>query len=164
MSGEATFSESDRILSVDIEDTGAISADLDQERRVAVYDLVEESRFRLSEPAAPGPYKLKLGADRTELRLGLADEAGSQIANLVRPLGELREVVEDYVALCDDYRDAVRRLAPSQIEKIDEARREAHREGADALAALLSPAAEMDAQTARRFFTVLCAAVGDLER
>lgn len=168
MSGESSFAEDgfaaeDRILAIDIEDTGATSPDLDQERKVAAYDLVEESRLRLDQPVAQGPYRLRLGADGAQLRLSVADASGGAIASLSWPLGELREAVEDYVALCDDYRDAVRRLAPSQIEKIDEARREAHLEGAEALASLFAPAVRMDAQTARRFFTVLCAAVGDLE-
>ena len=164
MTDAEQFSDTDRILSVDIEEgPGAVSADLEQERRVAIYDLIEESRFHLAEPDAAGPYRLRIGAEKDALRVAVAGESGDALGALSRPLGELAETVDDYVALCEDYRDAVRRLAPSQIEKIDEARREAHREGAEILAEALSPALRMDATTARRFFTVLCAARGAFE-
>ncbi|MEL6978066.1 MAG: UPF0262 family protein [Pseudomonadota bacterium] len=163
--GVSAFGETSRILAVEVaEPAGGVSADLDQERRIAVFDLVEESRFLLQEPALPGPYSLKLAADATALRLSVTggpDAATSRTAEIVRPVAALRECVADYVALCADYRDAVRRLAPSQIEKIDEARREAHLEGGEALAAALGDAVAMDAQTARRFFTLICAVLGD---
>lgn len=155
------FAETDRILSVEIEEgAGSGDADLEQERRVAAYDLAEEGRLRLSSADAVGPYRLRLAADRQSLNLTVLNDSEAVLETVSEPLGGLQEVVEDYVALCSDYRDAVRRLAPSQIEKIDEARRESHREGAAALASLLQPALRMDALTARRFFTVLCAAVG----
>lgn len=163
------FGETDRILSVDLEETDETPPpELDQERRIAVFDLVEESRFALSGSAAiaqtaGGPYRLRLGADGDILRLTVASAENAPLAEIKEPMGEIREAVVDYVALCDDYRAGVRKLAPSQIEKIDEARREAHLEGAEALAEALAPTVKMDDQTARRFFTVLCAAIGRLD-
>lgn len=157
----ADFAETDRIGELILEPAAAASPDLEQERRIAVYDLLEDNRFALGAAGATGPFKLRFGAEGAMLRLVAEDAAGATALTLERRCEELSEAVADYVALCSDYRDAVKRLAPSQIEKIDEARRELHLESAGLLAERLAPETRMDAPTARRLFTVLCALIGD---
>lgn len=158
---EEEFAETDRIQELILDPAGAASPDLEQERRIAVYDLLEDNRFALGPGAPAGPYKLRFGAEGPSIRLTVEDAAGAPALSLERRSEELQEAVADYVALCADYRDAVKRLAPSQIEKIDEARRDLHLESAALLAERLAPEARMDAPTARRLFTVLCALTGE---
>lgn len=157
----SAFTEQDRITILTIGEAGvqAPTPELEQDMRVAEFELLEQNGFRLLEPATPGPYRaaIRLGADALTLEVGAC---GAQAAPpLVIRLGseQIDAAVEDYRSLCDAYVRAVRELAPSQIERLDAERREAHREGAEAIRAALAPAATADEATSRRFFTVVAA-------
>lgn len=151
------FRSSDRLVAIEvIEGAEAPSPELDQERRVAIFDLLEENRFRMAGDDA-GPYRLTLGLEGRKLKCVLQNEVGGELRTFFTPLGGVRTIVEDYLAVCDDYFDAIKRLSPGQIEVIDGSRRDLHNEGSDALSAKLAAEAEVDPPTARRLFTLLCA-------
>ncbi|MCL4189291.1 MAG: UPF0262 family protein [Rhodobacteraceae bacterium] len=151
-----------RISAIAIDDAGlpAPSPEMEQERRVAVYDLLEDNRFALPPRegrAVPGgPYRLGLAVREGRLVFELASEGGEMVAAFHLSLGPFRQAVKDYHQICASYFDAVRRLPPSQIEAIDMARRGIHNEGARVLIERLDGKAEIDIDTARRLFTLIC--------
>ncbi|MEZ5753101.1 MAG: UPF0262 family protein [Paracoccaceae bacterium] len=150
-----------RICSIDIDDSGlpAPSPEMEQERRVAVFDLLEDNSFTLPERdgrAAPnGPYRLMLAIRERRLVVDIAQETGDKVTEFHLSLGPFRQVVKDYDQICESYFDAVKRLPPSQIEAIDMARRGIHNEGARVLQERLEGKAEIDLDTARRLFTLI---------
>ncbi len=156
------MSETQRICHVAIDDSGlpAPTPEIEQERRVAIFDLLEDNSFDLPprEGRAPprGPYRLGLAIRERRLVVDVADESGNQAAEFHLSLGPFRQVVKDYYQICDSYFDAVKRLPPSQIETIDMARRGIHTEGGRILQERLEGKAEVDIDTARRLFTLIC--------
>lgn len=148
-----------RIISIDIDDQAlpAPSPEVDQERKVAVYDLLEENSFSIPRAAEfPGPYRLSLGMREGRLVFGVSNEAGDKVAEFHLSMGPFRQVVKDYFQICESYFEAVKRLPPSQIEAIDMARRGIHNEGARVLQERLEGKALVDTATARRLFTLIC--------
>ena len=148
-----------RLIAIDIDDLGlpAPSAEVDQERKVAVFDLLEDNAFSIPRAAEfPGPYRLALGVREGRLVFGVATEGGEKVAEFHLSMGPFRQVTKDYFQICESYFDAVKRLPPSQIEAIDMARRGIHNEGASVLQERLEGKAEVDSNTARRLFTLIC--------
>ncbi len=141
---------------VEVDDRGlpVPSPELEQERRVAVFDLQEGSAFHL--PEAPGPYRLRLGMENGRAHFRWHAEGGPE-GEFTLALGSLAQAAKDYRALCDGYAEAVRSLPPARIGEIDAARREIHTDAARQLQARLSERARMDEHTARRLFTLICA-------
>ena len=148
----------DRIAHIAIDDANlpVPTPEIEQERRVAVFDLLEENRFALAREGAPaGPYDLTLGIRERRLVLAIA-AGGGAAGEIVLSLAPFRQVVKDYWQICESYFDAVRRLPPSQIEAIDMARRGIHDEGARLLQERLEGKVDTDKATARRLFTLIC--------
>ena len=148
-----------RLIAIDIDDQGlaAPSPEVEQERRVAVFDLLEDNAFSIPRAAEfPGPYRLSLGVREGRLVFGVSTEAGQQVAEFHLSMGPFRQVVKDYFQICESYFEAVKRLPPSQIEAIDMARRGIHNEGARVLQERLEGKALVDTATARRLFTLIC--------
>ena len=104
------------------------TAEIEKERRVALYDLLEENKFEV--PAHSGPYHLVLSIIEKRLVFGVSKEDGNPAAEFHLSLSPFRQVVKDYWAICESYYDAVKNLPPGQIETIDMARRGIHDEGA----------------------------------
>jgi uncharacterized protein (UPF0262 family) len=135
-----------RIVEIVLDDTGlpAPSPEIEQERRVAIFDLLEDNSFvlptREDRSVPPGPYRLDLSIRERLLVFDIADA----------------KVVKDYFQICESYFDAVKTMPPSQIETIDMARRGIHNEGARVLQERLEGKAEVDIDTARRLFTLIC--------
>lgn len=130
--------------------------DVEHERAVAVYDLLEENLFRpLNAP--DGPYRLLLSIQENRLVFTIQDEAGGHIVAHMLSLSPLRKVVKDYFLICESYFSAIRTAAPAQIEAIDMGRRGVHDEGSRLLAERLEGKIEIDHDTARRLFTLICA-------
>ena len=147
------------IFAIDIDDKGLATPtpEVDQERKVAVYDLLEENSFVIPRAAEfPGPYRLALAIRDGRLVFGIADSAGQKVAEFHLSMGPFRQVVKDYFQICESYFEAVKRLPPGQIEAIDMARRGIHNEGARVLQERLEGKAIVDAATARRLFTLIC--------
>ena len=135
------------------------SADVEQERRVAIFDLLEDNRFALERAPADGyagPYRLGLGIVDGRLAMAVERVDGSLIEMLLLALGRFRRPIRDYFAVCDSYFQAIRQATPQQIETIDMARRGIHNQGAELLRERLAGKVEVDFDTARRLFTLLC--------
>ena len=151
-----------RICYIDIDQRGlaAPTPEIEQERRVAIYDLLEDNSFvpvgREGQNRADGPFRLALAIRDGRLVVEVATEAGLPVGAFYLSLGPFRQVVKDYFQICESYFDAVKRLPPSQIETIDMARRGIHNEGARVLQERLEGKAEVDIDTARRLFTLIC--------
>jgi uncharacterized protein (UPF0262 family) len=131
------------------------SAQVEHERRVAIFDLIEENSFVLV-GGAPGPYGLRLGIQEARLIFDVRDEKDEPLARFALPLGSFRRVVRDYFAVCDSYYKAIKTESPSRIEAIDMGRRGLHNEGSELLRERLAGKVEIDLDTARRLFTLLC--------
>lgn len=140
-------------------DEGSIAragADVEHEREVAIWDLIEENVF------APvghdgGPWRLVLGIVDNRLAFDIHDEAGAPIAVHLLSLTPFRRIVKDYFFVCESYFAAIRTSTPSQIEAIDMGRRGLHDEGSQVLMERLEGKVETDFDTARRLFTLICA-------
>ena len=129
--------------------------DIEQERTMAIADLLEENRFRLA-GGPPGPYVLRLGVDSNRLVFDVANLDGERLRTFGLALGPFRRVVKDYFRVCESYYDAIKRLSPSMIEAIDMGRRALHNEGAELLRRRLDGKIEVDTDTGRRLFTLVC--------
>ena len=151
-----------RICHIEIDERGLArpTPEIEQERRVAVFDLLEDNSFALPKrddrTYPDGPYRLGLAIREGRLVFDVATESGDKAAEFHLSLGPFRQVVKDYFQICESYFDAVKRLPPSQIEAIDMARRGIHNEGARVLQERLEGKAEVDKDTARRLFTLIC--------
>ncbi|MEL7344559.1 MAG: UPF0262 family protein [Pseudomonadota bacterium] len=148
-----------KIVHIEIDDSGlpAPTPEIEQERKVAIFDLLEDNSFVL--PAgedAPGPFRLLLAIRERRLVFDIQSEAEAKVAEFHLSLGPFRQVVKDYFQICESYFDAVKKLPASQIEAIDMARRGIHNEGARVLQERLEGKAELDIDTARRLFTLVC--------
>ncbi|MFZ7093128.1 UPF0262 family protein [Primorskyibacter sp. 2E233] len=134
--------------------------EIEQERRVAMFDLMEENSFSLpnrdDRPLPKGPYNLGLSIREKRLVFDVSTEGHEKAAEFHLSLSPFRQVVKDYFQICKSYFDAVKTLPPSQIETIDMARRGIHNEGARILQERLEGKAEVDDATARRLFTLIC--------
>jgi uncharacterized protein (UPF0262 family) len=148
-----------RLISIDIDDRGLVkpTPEMDQERKVAIFDLLEENFFAIPRAAEfPGPYRLLLALREGRLVFAVSSQAGDKVAEFHLSLGPFRQVVKDYFQICESYFEAVRNLPPARIEAIDMARRGIHNEGARVLQERLEGKAVVDAATARRLFTLIC--------
>ena len=149
-----------RISHIEIDQAGlpAPTAEIEQEQRVAIFDLLEENSFALppDRGAPDGPYHLTLAIRERRLVFDIDTEEGSEAAEFHLSLSPFRQVVKDYWQICESYFEAVKRLPPSQIEAIDMARRGIHNEGARLLQERLDGKADVDTDTARRLFTLIC--------
>jgi uncharacterized protein (UPF0262 family) len=151
-----------KIIHIDLDDSALPppTPEIEQERKVAMFDLLEDNSFVLPERdgrAAPvGPYRLGLSIRQKRLVFEIATEKGEAAGEFHLSLGPFRQVVKDYFQICESYFDAVKTAAPSQIETIDMARRGIHNEGARILEERLEGKAEVDNDTSRRLFTLIC--------
>ena len=149
--------DSRRIAKVILEEPARIrlSAQVEHERKAALFDLIEDNHF------APlggfdGPYVLRLSIQDERLVFDVQDEAGEAVSRFTLPLGSLRKLIKDYFLVLDSYFKAIRTMSPSRIEAIDMGRRGLHNEGAELLQTHLAGHVEMDRDTARRLFTLVC--------
>ena len=151
-----------RIIHIEIDDRALPppTPEIEQERKVAVFDLLEQNSFALPDPddrgIPDGPYRLALAIREGRLVFDIQTEAAEKVAEFHLALGPFRQVVKDYFQICESYFDAVKKLPPSQIEAIDMARRGIHNEGARVLQERLEGKAELDYDTARRLYTLIC--------
>ncbi|MFZ5961932.1 UPF0262 family protein [Thalassococcus sp. BH17M4-6] len=151
-----------RIAHIELDDAGLPppTPEIEQERRVAMFDLMEENSFVLpardDRTVPPGPYRVGLSIREKRLVFDVATEDHEKAAEFHLSLSPFRQVVKDYFQICKSYFDAVKTLPPSQIETVDMARRGIHNEGARILQERLEGKADIDADTARRLFTLIC--------
>ncbi len=147
-----------RLISVDL-DADTLSAsgpEAEHERRVAIFDLIEENSFAVTDRES-GPYRLRLSMQERKLVFEISDEAGKGVHTFILSLSPFRSVIRDYFLICESYYNAIRSQTPHQIEAIDMARRGVHNEGSELVAERLEGKVEVDFDTARRLFTLICA-------
>lgn len=165
MGGRRMAEATDRIARIDIDDSGlpAPTPEMEQDRRVAVFDLLEDNSFAIpgrdGQPVPVGPYALALVLRDRRVVFDIATQEGGKVAEFHLSMGPFRQTVKDYFQICASYFDAVKRLPPAQIEAIDMARRGIHNEGARTLQERLEGKADIDIDTARRLFTLICALI-----
>jgi len=153
LSGGADY----RLSAIDLDEASVVhrSRAIEQEREVAIYDLLEANSFQL-EGSPGGPYHLTLGLEENRLVLDIRLEDGSEHGRVLLSLTPLRKTVKDYFLVCENYYKAIRTAPPHQIEALDMARRTLHDEGARELQARLAGKITTDFDTARRLFTLIC--------
>ncbi|MCB1311472.1 MAG: UPF0262 family protein [Sedimentitalea sp.] len=150
------------IVDIVLDDAGLPppTPEIEQERKVALFDLLEDNTFVLPKrddrPVPDGPYQLNLSIRDKRLVFDVETTDARKAAEFHLSLGPFRQVVKDYFQICESYFDAVKTLPPSQIETIDMARRGIHDEGSRVLQERLEGKAEIDRDTARRLFTLIC--------
>ena len=145
-----------RIIDVELDDRTIIwrNADVEQERRIAIFDLIEENHFA---PAGhEGPFRILVRVEDDRLAIDLKDAVVRPLETVRIPLGRFRRLIRDYFAICDSYFKAIRSETPRGIEAVDMARRGLHNDGAELLQECLKDRIEMDFDTARRLFTLIC--------
>lgn len=147
----------DRIARVTLDERSVVrrSAEVEHERAVAIYDLIEENRFTLIDGPL-GPYSLRLSIEENRLVLDIRSESEDPLFKHALSLSPFRKIVRDYFAVCESYFEAIRKASPSQIEAIDMGRRGLHNEGAELLCERLAGKIDLDQNTARRLFTLVC--------
>lgn len=154
-------SNSHRIAHISLDEETILwrNADVEQERRVAIYDLIEENTFKPCRSAARGangPYRLKLAVQDGRLAMDIGDEDEQPLEQLLIGLARFRRPIREYFAICDSYYQAIRKATPAEIETIDMARRGIHNDAAELLVERLEGKVETDFATARRLFTLIC--------
>lgn len=150
-----------RIIHIELDEATILwrNADIEQERRIAIFDLIEDNTFkplRAWEAGHQGPYRLRLAVDDGRLVLTVADESEQLLETLILGLGRFRRPIREYFAICDSYYQAIRKATASEIETIDMARRGVHNDAAELLLERLEGKVETDFATARRLFTLIC--------
>ena len=146
-----------RIIDIvlDEESVARRSPEVEHERAVALFDLIEENDFALV--GTPGPYRLRIGIFEQRLVFDVRDAHDNKLRDIVLSLTPFRKVVKDYFLVCESYYAAIKKLSPSQIEALDMGRRGLHNEGSELLRERLAGKIEIDLDTARRLFTLICA-------
>ena len=143
-----------KTVEIDEDSLAAVSRDQEQERQIAIFDLLEENYFH-PEGAEGGPYDLKMGL--VENRLVLDVTGPDYQRRHILSLSPFRPLIKDYFLICESYYQAIRNSTPSQIEALDMGRRGLHNEASTLLRTRLSGKIETDLDTARRLFTLMCA-------
>jgi uncharacterized protein (UPF0262 family) len=145
-----------RLSDVILDDTiGRSTPDVEHERAVAIFDLIEENSF---EPVGHGggPYRLSLSLADSKLVFDIRTEDDAVVATHILSLTPFRRIVKDYFLICESYYEAIRSATPSRIEAIDMGRRGVHNEGSQTLMKRLDGKIVVDFDTARRLFTLVC--------
>lgn len=150
-----------RIIDISLDEQTIIwrNADVEQERRIAIFDILEENHFapqRNHPDGYQGPYKVALRVEEGRLAIDISRENGDYLESVILGLGRFRRPIRDYFAICDSYYQAIRQATPQQIETVDMARRGIHNDAAEVLRERLDGKIDVDFDTARRLFTLIC--------
>jgi len=150
-------SDPNRLISVVLDEAsiGRAPPDVEHERAVAVYDLIEENAFQpVGQP--DGPYRLNLSLVERRLVFDIRSEADEPLVTHILSLTPYRKIVKDYFLICESYYEAIKTGSPNRIEAIDMGRRGIHNEGSRLLMERLDGKIIVDFDTARRLFTLVC--------
>jgi uncharacterized protein (UPF0262 family) len=142
-------------VTLDEETIGRSNPDVEHERQVAIYDLIEQNYFAPVGHSG-GPYALHLSITGNRLAFDIREQDGKPVVAHLLSLTPLRRIVKDYHLICDSYYAAIRTATPDKIEAIDMGRRGVHNEGARILIERLKGKVAIDVDTARRLFTLIC--------
>ena len=146
-----------RIAQITLDENTVIrrSPDIEHERRIAIYDLLEANSFQ---PVGEfeGPYNVLMGMEENRLVLSIRNSDNDPLTRVLVPLMPFRRIIKDYFTICESYFQAIKSAQPSKIEAIDMGRRGLHNEGSDLLRERLDGKIVVDNETARRLFTLIC--------
>jgi uncharacterized protein (UPF0262 family) len=142
-------------ITLDEKTLARAAPDVEHERKVAIFDLLEDNFFKL-ENKDSGPYQLHLSIVEGRLMFDIYSEAEEHCLAVILSLSSFRRIVKDYFLVCESYFAAIKTSTPSQIEAIDMGRRGLHDEGSQILKERLDGKIEIDFPTARRLFTLVC--------
>jgi len=152
------MSRKNRLVDVqlDANSLAVANPDVEHERRVAIFDLLEDNEFEIID-GEEGPYILNLSVQEQRLVFDVKHENGTDIKIFILSLSPLRRIIRDYLMICESYHHAIRNSTPSQIEAVDMGRRGLHNEGSEILEMRLKDKIKFNFDTARRHFTLVCA-------
>ena len=146
-----------RIAQITLDENTVIrrSSDIEHERRIAIYDLLEANSFQ---PVGEfeGPYNVLMGMEENRLELNIRNSDDDPLTRVLVPLMPFRRIIKDYFTICESYFQAIKSAQPSKIEAIDMGRRGLHNDGSDLLRERLEGKIVVDNETARRLFTLIC--------
>lgn len=143
-------------VTLDDESIGRATPDIEHERAVAIFDLIEENSFHPCNDEQGGPYKLHLSVAESRLVFNVSRDDGSPVVTHMLSLTPFKRVIKDYFLICESYYEAIKTSSPTQIEAIDMGRRGLHNEGSQTLKDRLDGKIDVDFDTARRLFTLVC--------
>jgi uncharacterized protein (UPF0262 family) len=157
MSGADESGSTRRLVKITLDEgsIGRSSQDIEHERAVAIYDLIEDNSFAPVDHDG-GPYALHLSITENRLVFDIRQQDGTPLMAHLLSLTPFRKIVKDYFMICDSYYKAIRTATPTQIEAIDMGRRGLHNEGSELLKERLKEKIDVDFDTARRLFTLIC--------
>jgi uncharacterized protein (UPF0262 family) len=146
-----------RLASVELDERTLVrrTREIEQEREIAIYDLLEANSF-VPRGSAGGPYRLVLAVQENRLVFNIRLESGDAHGRVMLSLTPFRRIIKDYFLICESYFKAIRNAPPVHIEALDMGRRGLHDEGSELLRERLKGKIEVDSDTARRLFTLLC--------
>ncbi len=149
--------KTDRLIDVKLDEKSLVrrKPEVEHERAIALYDLLEGNYFR-PEGDFEGPFSLVIRLEDNRLVLNIANEKKDPLEEVALPMTSFRTIIKDYFLICESYYDAIKRSTPSQIEAIDMGRRGLHNEGSALLRERLAGKIDLDHETARRLFTLVC--------
>jgi uncharacterized protein (UPF0262 family) len=150
-----------RIIDITLDERTILwrNADVEQERRIAIFDLLEDNFFapqRVHPDGYSGPYRVLLRVEEGRLVIEIKREDGEALEAIILGLGRFRRPIREYFAICDSYYQAISNASPQQIETVDMARRAIHNDAAEMLIDRLEGKIKVDFDTARRLFTLIC--------
>ena len=150
-----------RIIDITLDERTILwrNADVEQERRIAIFDLLEDNFFapqRVHPDGYSGPYRVLLRVEEGRLVIEIKREDGEALEAIILGLGRFRRPIREYFAICDSYYQAISNASPQQIETVDMARRAIHNDAAEMLIERLEGKIKVDFDTARRLFTLIC--------
>lgn len=147
----------ERIVSITLDERSIVrwNADIDHERKVAIFDLLENNSFA-PKKKTKGPYHVDLKLEESRLVFEIATVDGGAVDSISMPLVTFRRIIREYFTVCESYFSAIRSASPSQIETIDVGRRALHNQGSELLRERLKDRVDIDDGTARRLFTLIC--------
>jgi uncharacterized protein (UPF0262 family) len=149
--------KSNRLVAVTLDEDsiGRSNPDVEHERAVAIYDLLEDNTFA-PQADEDGPFALHLSVTGSRLVFDIRRADGAPVMAHLLSLAPLRRIVKDYFTVCDSYYAAIRTATPDRIEALDMGRRALHDEGSNILMERLKRKVDVDFDTARRLFTLIC--------
>ena len=153
-----TENDNNRLVEIHLEDNfnQRVSRDQEHERAVAIYDIIQNNEFILSDNDL-GPYTLILSVIENRLHFSVLSQDGACLNKLQFPMSALRSIIRDYFTVCESYFEAVKYASLSKIEAIDMGRRSLHNDGAEMVRSRLTPEIKIDEITSRGLFTLICA-------
>ena len=146
-----------RLINITLDERTVVrrSPEVEHERAVAIYDLLEDNRF-VPQGGFDGPFHLHLAIEENRLKFDIHNPEDQPVAAIYLALSPFRRLIKDYFMVCETYYEAIKSASPSRIEAIDMGRRGLHNEGSELLRQRLDGKIELDFDTARRLFTLIC--------